>query len=57
MTGHDPGRITTSGGRRDPHRRCPRAAGLVLLPSALVMVVLVPIAGRLYDKIGPAGRR
>ena len=28
-------------------------AGLVLLPSALVMVVLVPIAGRLYDKIGP----
>jgi hypothetical protein len=29
----------------------------VLLPSALVMVVLVPIAGRLYDKIGPAGRR
>jgi len=28
-------------------------AGLVLLPSALVMVVLVPIAGRLYDKFGP----
>jgi EmrB/QacA subfamily drug resistance transporter len=28
-------------------------AGLVLMPSALVMVVLVPIAGRLYDRFGP----
>jgi len=31
----------------------PLNAGLVLLPSALVMVVLVPIAGRLYDRFGP----
>ncbi len=29
------------------------AAGLLLLPQALVMAVLMPIAGRLYDKIGP----
>ena len=28
-------------------------AGLLLLPQALVMAVLMPIAGRLYDKIGP----
>ncbi|GAA5168470.1 DHA2 family efflux MFS transporter permease subunit [Pseudonocardia eucalypti] len=28
-------------------------AGLVLMPSALVMVVLMPIAGRLYDRFGP----
>ena len=28
-------------------------AGLLLLPQALVMGVLMPIAGRLYDKIGP----
>jgi EmrB/QacA subfamily drug resistance transporter len=28
-------------------------AGLILLPQALVMAVLMPIAGRLYDRIGP----
>jgi EmrB/QacA subfamily drug resistance transporter len=28
-------------------------AGLTLLPQALVMAVLMPIAGRLYDRIGP----
>ena len=28
-------------------------AGLVLLPQALVMGALMPVAGRLYDKIGP----
>lgn len=28
-------------------------AGLILLPQALVMAVTMPIAGRLYDKIGP----
>jgi EmrB/QacA subfamily drug resistance transporter len=28
-------------------------AGLILLPQALVMAVIMPIAGRLYDKIGP----
>ncbi|MGH3770813.1 MAG: DHA2 family efflux MFS transporter permease subunit [Pseudonocardiaceae bacterium] len=28
-------------------------AGLVLLPPALVMAALMPIAGRLYDRIGP----
>jgi EmrB/QacA subfamily drug resistance transporter len=28
-------------------------AGLTLLPSALVMTVLMPVAGRLYDAIGP----
>ena len=28
-------------------------SGLVLLPGALVLVVLMPIAGRLYDMIGP----
>src|SRR3954471_15130874 len=28
-------------------------AGLLILPQALVMAVLMPIAGRLYDKIGP----
>jgi MFS family permease len=28
-------------------------AGLVILPQALVMAVLMPVAGRLYDKIGP----
>jgi len=28
-------------------------AGLLLLPQALVMAVLMPIAGRLYDVIGP----
>jgi EmrB/QacA subfamily drug resistance transporter len=27
--------------------------GLVLLPQALVMGVLMPIAGRLYDRVGP----
>jgi EmrB/QacA subfamily drug resistance transporter len=27
--------------------------GLILLPQALVMAVVVPIAGRLYDRIGP----
>jgi EmrB/QacA subfamily drug resistance transporter len=31
----------------------PFPAGLVLLPQALVMAVLMPIAGRLYDRIGP----
>jgi EmrB/QacA subfamily drug resistance transporter len=31
----------------------PFHAGLVLLPQALVMAVLMPIAGRLYDRIGP----
>jgi EmrB/QacA subfamily drug resistance transporter len=28
-------------------------AGLVMLPESLVMVVLMPFAGKLYDKIGP----
>jgi EmrB/QacA subfamily drug resistance transporter len=28
-------------------------AGLLLLPQALVMGALMPVAGRLYDKIGP----
>jgi EmrB/QacA subfamily drug resistance transporter len=28
-------------------------AGLLILPQALVMAVLMPVAGRLYDKIGP----
>ena len=28
-------------------------AGLVLVPSAVVLVVLMPIAGRLYDVLGP----
>ena len=28
-------------------------AGLLLLPQALVMGVMMPIAGRLYDRIGP----
>jgi EmrB/QacA subfamily drug resistance transporter len=28
-------------------------SGLALLPQALVMVVLMPIAGRVYDRIGP----
>ena len=28
-------------------------SGLVLLPGALVMTVMMPIAGRLYDMIGP----
>ncbi|GAA0899541.1 DHA2 family efflux MFS transporter permease subunit [Pseudonocardia zijingensis] len=28
-------------------------AGLVLVPSALVLVVMVPLAGRLYDRFGP----
>ncbi len=28
-------------------------AGLTLLPQAIVMGVLMPVAGRLYDKIGP----
>jgi EmrB/QacA subfamily drug resistance transporter len=28
-------------------------SGLTLLPSALVMTVLMPVAGQLYDKIGP----
>lgn len=28
-------------------------AGLVLLPQALVIAVLMPIAGRVYDRIGP----
>lgn len=28
-------------------------AGLTLLPQALVMAMLMPIAGRLYDRIGP----
>jgi MFS family permease len=27
--------------------------GLLLLPQALVMAVLMPVSGRLYDKIGP----
>jgi EmrB/QacA subfamily drug resistance transporter len=27
--------------------------GLLILPQALVMAVLVPVSGRLYDKIGP----
>jgi len=31
----------------------PLDAGLVLVPSAAVLVVLMPIAGRLYDAIGP----
>jgi hypothetical protein len=29
------------------------AAGLLILPQALVMGFLTPIAGRLYDRIGP----
>jgi EmrB/QacA subfamily drug resistance transporter len=28
-------------------------AGLLLLPQALVMAVIMPVAGRLYDRIGP----
>jgi EmrB/QacA subfamily drug resistance transporter len=28
-------------------------AGLVLVPSALVLVVMMPLAGRLYDRFGP----
>jgi EmrB/QacA subfamily drug resistance transporter len=28
-------------------------AGLVLVPSALVLVVMMPMAGRLYDRFGP----
>lgn len=28
-------------------------AGLVLLPQALVMAVAMPVAGRIYDRIGP----
>ena len=28
-------------------------SGLVLAPSALVLVVLTPLAGRIYDMIGP----
>jgi EmrB/QacA subfamily drug resistance transporter len=28
-------------------------AGLMLLPQALVMAVVMPVAGRLYDRIGP----
>jgi EmrB/QacA subfamily drug resistance transporter len=28
-------------------------AGMVLIPSALVLVVLMPVAGRLYDRFGP----
>ncbi|MGH3513270.1 MAG: DHA2 family efflux MFS transporter permease subunit, partial [Pseudonocardiaceae bacterium] len=28
-------------------------AGLTLLPQALVMAVLMPVAGRVYDRIGP----
>jgi EmrB/QacA subfamily drug resistance transporter len=28
-------------------------AGLVLVPSAVVLVVLMPIAGRIYDALGP----
>jgi EmrB/QacA subfamily drug resistance transporter len=28
-------------------------AGLTLLPQALVMAVLMPIAGRIYDRVGP----
>jgi EmrB/QacA subfamily drug resistance transporter len=31
----------------------PFPAGLVLLPQALVLAVLTPISGRLYDRIGP----
>jgi EmrB/QacA subfamily drug resistance transporter len=31
----------------------PFPAGLTLLPQALVMAVLMPISGRLYDRIGP----
>ncbi len=31
----------------------PLRAGLILLPEALVMAVLTPISGILYDKIGP----
>jgi EmrB/QacA subfamily drug resistance transporter len=28
-------------------------AGLVMMPAALVMTVMMPIAGRLYDRMGP----
>jgi EmrB/QacA subfamily drug resistance transporter len=28
-------------------------AGLVLLPQALIMAVMMPLAGRIYDRIGP----
>lgn len=31
----------------------PDAAGLVLLPQALVLVVMMPLAGRVYDRVGP----
>lgn len=28
-------------------------AGFVLLPQALIMAVMMPVAGRIYDKVGP----
>jgi len=31
-------------------------AGLVLVPAALVLVMLMPVAGRIYDRSGRAGR-
>jgi EmrB/QacA subfamily drug resistance transporter len=31
----------------------PELAGLVLLPQALTLVVMMPIAGRVYDRVGP----
>jgi EmrB/QacA subfamily drug resistance transporter len=31
----------------------PWHTGLVLIPQALVMVVMMPVAGRLYDRFGP----
>jgi EmrB/QacA subfamily drug resistance transporter len=34
-------------------QRTPWHTGLVLLPQALVLMVLMPVAGRLYDKVGP----
>jgi EmrB/QacA subfamily drug resistance transporter len=31
----------------------PDMAGLVLLPQALTLVVMMPLAGRVYDRVGP----
>jgi len=36
-----------------PQRMQALDAGLVMMPAALVMTVFMPIAGRLYDRIGP----
>jgi len=36
-----------------PQRMQALDAGLVMMPAAMVMTVMMPIAGRLYDRIGP----